>query len=251
MCSCPIGAYMASETTSEEMDATTSESGERKPIDKIAKELASIRKRRTTDSGRRFPAAREDWVLLMGLGYAALYTLILFGMSTGVFGESTTLDHKASGTFLDINDEACVELADTSWIHAYPDNDAEAVKISGQNLDDGQVILNWTVTGVGNTSAPEVYTGQEENRKARIDYSGWAEGEYEVSVYIDVYNEDANLSDPANLTDDNRTEGNERLERVIAFEITTSDNALAFLPWVDSEVKRDCLLYTSPSPRDA
>ncbi|MCS5526778.1 MAG: hypothetical protein NZ774_02850, partial [Candidatus Poseidoniales archaeon] len=79
---------MASEITDEEMDASTSDSTERKPIDKIAKELAAIRKRRTTDSGGRFPAAREDWVLLIGIGYAALFSLILFGMSTGLFGES-------------------------------------------------------------------------------------------------------------------------------------------------------------------
>jgi hypothetical protein len=222
-------------------------SSERKPINKVAKELAAIRKRRTSDSGRRFPTAREDWILLVGIGYAGLYALLLFGMSTGVFGESTTLDHKASDTFLDRGGQ-CEEISDVPWIHAYPDNDVEAVKISGRNLDGGQVILNWTVEGVGDTSDPAIDTGQEEDKKARIDYSSWAEGKYEVSVYIDVYNDEANLSDPDNLTDDNRTEGSERITKVIEFEISTSENALAFLPWVDSDVKREAHI-TDTGPR--
>ena len=222
-------------------------SSERKPISKAAKELAAIRKRRTSDSSRRFPAAREDWILLLGIGYGALYAILLFGMSTGVFGESTTLDHYASDTFLDRGDQ-CEEISDIPWIHAYPDNDVEAVKISGRNLDDGQVILNWTVEGIGNTSDPDVVTGQVEDKSAQIDYSDWSEGKYEVSVFIDVYNEDANISDPNNLTDDNRTEGSETLEEVIEFEIVTSENALAFLPWVDSDVKREAHI-TDTGPR--
>jgi hypothetical protein len=222
-------------------------SSERKPISKAAKELAAIRKRRTSDSSRRFPAAREDWILLLGIGYGALYAILLFGMSTGVFGESTTLDHYASDTFLDRGDQ-CEEISDIPWIHAYPDNDVEAVKISGRNLDEGQVILNWTVEGIGNTSDPDVVTGQVEDKSAQIDYSDWSEGKYEVSVFIDVYNEDANISDPNNLTDDNRTEGSETLEEVIEFEIVTSENALAFLPWVDSDVKREAHI-TDTGPR--
>jgi len=222
-------------------------SSERKPISKAAKELAAIRKRRTSDSSRRFPTAREDWILLLGIGYGALYAILIFGMSTGVFGESTTLDHYASDTFLDRGDQ-CEEISDIPWIHAYPDNDVEAVKISGRNLDEGQVILNWTVEGIGNTSDPDVVTGQVEDKSAQIDYSDWSEGKYEVSVFIDVYNEDANISDPNNLTDDNRTEGSETLEKVIEFEIVTSENALAFLPWVDSDVKREAHI-TDTGPR--
>ena len=130
----------------------------------------------------------------MGIGYGALYAVLIFGMSTGVFGESTTLDHNASDTFLDRGGQ-CEEIADVPWIHAYPDNDVEAVKISGRNLVDGQVILNWTVEGVGNTSDPAIVSGEVEDKKARIDYSNWAEGEYEVTVIIDVYNDDANLSE--------------------------------------------------------
>jgi len=240
---CPVGAHMTVEDEVPEEDT----SSERKPISKAAKELAAIRKRRTSDSSRRFPAAREDWILLLGIGYGALYAILLFGMSTGVFGESTTLDHYASDTFLDRGDQ-CEEISDVPWIHAYPDNDVEAVKISGRNLDDGQVILNWTVEGIGNTSDPDVVTGQVEDKSALVDYSDWSEGKYEVSVFIDVYNEDANISDPNNLTDDNRTEGSETLEKVIEFEIVTSENALAFLPWVDSDVKREAHI-TDTGPR--
>tara|TARA_B100001758_G_scaffold200879_1_gene179739 strand:- start:575 stop:2692 length:2118 start_codon:yes stop_codon:yes gene_type:complete len=231
---------MASEKSDTDNPAITTESSERKPIDKVAKELATIRKRRNTDSNSRFPSTREDWVLLAGIGYAVVYTLLIFCMSTGVFGESTTLDRKASGTFLDISEEPCEELLDTAWIHAYPDNDIQSVEISGRNLQSGQVILNWTVTNV-NDNATVLYSEEVQTKDTKIDYSGWGEGEYEVYVYIDLYNEDANLTDMQNgsATEDDRVNGTERLPKSIAFEITTSDNALSFLPWVDSEVKRD------------
>jgi len=35
--------------------------------DRISKELAAIRKRRTNTEGNRFPAATEDYVLLVGI----------------------------------------------------------------------------------------------------------------------------------------------------------------------------------------
>ena len=105
------------------------------------KELAIIRNRRNSDSCRRFPSALEDWTLLAGLGYGALYAMLLFGMSSGIFGESTSLDHWASDTVLDAGDQ-CEEILDTPWIHTYPDNDTERLKVSGKNLAEGIVVLN-------------------------------------------------------------------------------------------------------------
>ena len=61
MCLCPVGAHMASNNIDSDMDALGGEVEETKPIDKISKELAGIRKRRNTDSKRRFPSAIEDW----------------------------------------------------------------------------------------------------------------------------------------------------------------------------------------------
>ena len=92
---------MGLEDIETDIESPLEESGDAKPIDKVSKELAAIRKRRNTDSRNRFPSAIEDWTLLAGLGYGALYALLLFGMAGGAFGESTALDHWASGTVLD------------------------------------------------------------------------------------------------------------------------------------------------------
>ena len=75
---------MGSKTIESETDPLADEIVESKPVDKVSKELANIRKRRNSDSGRRFPSALEDWTLLAGLGYGALYAMLLFGMSSGI-----------------------------------------------------------------------------------------------------------------------------------------------------------------------
>ena len=236
---CPVGADMASNNIDSDMDALPEEVEETKPIDKISKELAGIRKRRNTDSKRRFPSAIEDWTLLMGLGYGALYALLLFGMSGGVFGETTSLDHWASGTILD-SGEQCEEVLDTPWIHAYPDNDAEVLKISGRNLGEGMAILNWTVLADEDSSTPEPSGDEVEKRNVKIDYSEWETGMYQVVIFIDMYPKDVVYE---NITDENRDElrknDTERISKEFEFEISTSENALSFLPFVDSEVKRE------------
>ena len=60
MCCCPVGAYMGSEDIASDIEPTPAEVGDSKPIDKVSKELAAIRKRRNTDSKNRFPSAIED-----------------------------------------------------------------------------------------------------------------------------------------------------------------------------------------------
>ena len=216
-------------------DSALEEIVDSKPIDKVSKELAGIRKRRNTDSKRRFPSALEDWTLLAGLGYGALYALLLFGMSGGVFGESTSLDHWASGTFLDSGDQ-CEEALDTPWIHAYPDNDIESIKISGRNLAQGVAVLNWTVDAAEDGKDPEVSQGEENKKSVRIDYAEWDTGTYELVITIDIYELGTDMN---NRTEEDRVNGTERIGKTIEFEISTSENALSFLPFVDSEVKRE------------
>ena len=55
---------MASEVDDSILEQTPDEPVESKPVDKVSKELANIRKRRNTDSKTRFPSAIEDWTLL-------------------------------------------------------------------------------------------------------------------------------------------------------------------------------------------
>ena len=229
---------MGSQDIDTDIGITPEDSSDAKPVDKISKELAGIRKRRNTDSKNRFPSAIEDWTLLAGLGYGALYALLLFGMSGGVFGESTALDHWASDTFLD-SGEQCEEVLDTPWIHAYPDNDVEAVKISGRNLAEGIAVLNWTVEATDGGETPEKYQGEVNKKSTKVDFEDWETGTYELVITIDLYVTGTNISA---ATEDDRVNGTEQIDKVIEFEITTSENALSFLPFVDSEVKREATL---------
>ena len=78
---------------------------EQKARDKITRELEEIRRRKTKTSKRRFLSNKEDYILFAGIGYGIFFAILLFGMSSGIFGSSTTLDHKASETFLDTGEE--------------------------------------------------------------------------------------------------------------------------------------------------
>ena len=226
---------MGSDDITTDIESGPEDSGDTKPIDKVSKELAGIRKRRNTDSKNRFPSAIEDWTLLAGLGYGALYAMLLFGMSSGVFGESTSLDHWASDTFLDSGDQ-CEEVLDTPWIHAYPDNDVESVKISGRNLAEGIVVLNWSVSASDGGIEPLPSQGEVNKKNLKIDYAAWEIGTYELVITIDLY---VPGTDMDNRTEEDRVNGTERIDKTLEFEISTSENALSFLPFIDSEVKRE------------
>lgn len=226
---------MGSDDIAADIETTPEDSGDTKPIDKVSKELAGIRKRRNTDSKNRFPSAIEDWTLLAGLGYGALYAMLLFGMSSGIFGESTALDHWASDTFLD-SGEQCEEVLDTPWIHAYPDNDVESVKISGRNLAQGIVVLNWSVDASDGAVKPLPFQGEVNKKDLKIDYAAWETGTYELTITIDIYEPGTDME---NRTDEDRVNGTERIDKILEFEISTSENALSFLPFIDSEVKRE------------
>ena len=226
---------MGSDDITTDIESVPEDSGDTKPIDKVSRELAAIRKRRNTDSKNRFPSAIEDWTLLAGLGYGALYAMLLFGMSSGVFGESTSLDHWASDTFLD-SGEQCEEVLDTPWIHAYPDNDVESVKISGRNLAEGIVVLNWSVDASDGAVEPLPSQGEVNKKNLKIDYAAWETGTYELTITIDIY---VPGTDMENRTEEDRVNGTERIDKILEFEISTSENALSFLPFVDSEVKRE------------
>ena len=226
---------MGSDDITTDIESVPEDSGDTKPIDKVSKELAGIRKRRNTDSKNRFPSAIEDWTLLAGLGYGALYAMLLFGMSSGIFGESTSLDHWASDTFLD-SGEQCEEVLDTPWIHAYPDNDVESVKISGRNLAQGIVVLNWSVSASDGGIEPLPSQGEVNKKNLKIDYAAWEIGTYELVITIDLY---VPGTDMDNRTEEDRVNGTERIDKTLEFEISTSENALSFLPFIDSEVKRE------------
>ena len=113
--------------------------------DKVSKEITAIRKRRTnTDGGKRFPKGIEDYTLITGIAYAAIYFGALFAMSTGVMGDSTGWDHWMSTTVFDIGDE-CQDNSGSMWMNIWIDNDELTVRAQAYNVDDGDPHLNWTL----------------------------------------------------------------------------------------------------------
>ena len=72
-------------------------------------------------------------------------------MSSGIFGQSTALDHKASDTILDIGGQ-CMDTSDQSWILIFPDNDKASIQVTGYNFGQDSSpnaikVLNWSALG--------------------------------------------------------------------------------------------------------
>ena len=207
--------------------------------DKEAKELQEIRQRRL-GSGRRFLSNIEDYVLMVGVVYGMLFALLLFSMSSGILGNSTSLDHTASTTFLDIGDE-CEEITDEPWLNIFPNPDRELFSVAGHNLPNGVAFLNYTFFEVVNEDTKAlveddfgangttrfINKADESNGRAyfRAPYSELPEGHYELQFQI-VVREDIAL---------NSTVVVGPLTTSIMFEHTISKEALAFLPFVNDD----------------
>ena len=221
---------------------------EEKARDKIAKELEEIRRRKTKTSKRRFLTNKEDYVLFAGIGYGALFAILLVGMSSGIFGSSTTLDHKASQTFLDTGEE-CLNIEDQPWILIFPENDAEYLDLSGRNLPSGYSLMNYTIMESVDGSWNDVVSeetivevaGAKSSMKAPFDEL--EVGEYRITFIVEVYNQSTDLEN-ASLVD-----GGETLTKNIDFELeVNSGGFFSFLPFVDSDSHREVRI-TEPGPR--
>ena len=172
---------------------------ETKIRDKTAKELGSIRRRRTNDN-KSFLSSKEDLVLFGGIVYAGIFGLLLFAMSSGMVGNTTSIDHQASTTFLDIGDE-CEEITEEPWMHIFPDTDRELFSIAGHNLPLGTAVLNYTILEIHTES--EIVVSSEETTRAvagegetaagrashRATYSELEAGHYNLILRIAVDND--------------------------------------------------------------
>ena len=221
---------------------------EEKVKDKIGKELEEIRRRKTKTSKRRFLTNMEDYVLFAGIGYGILFAALLIGMSSGIFGSSTTLDHKASETFLDTGDE-CLNIEDDPWILIFPENDAEYLDLSGRNLPSGYALMNYSIyelsdsveTLVVSEESISQVSGKKSSMQASFDELNV--GEYRIVFTVDIYNQGFDL-DNATLVEDWNT-----LAKEIDFELEiNSGGFLSFLPFVDSDSHREVRI-TEPGPR--
>ena len=112
-------------------------------VDRMRRELQTIRNRRSKTERRRFPNGIEDYVLITGFVLGALYLALITSMSTGVFGDSVAMDEASSRTFLDIG-EPCLDRSDETFILIFIDNDAETVMIEPKNLmPSDELLIEW------------------------------------------------------------------------------------------------------------
>ena len=221
---------------------------EEKARDKIARELEEIRRRKTKTSKRKFLTNKEDYVLFAGIGYGIVFAMLLVGMSSGIFGSSTTLDHKASQTFLDTGEE-CLNIEDQPWILIFPENDAEYLDLSARNLPAGYSLMNYSIMESSGDSWNNVVSeeiivqvdGAKSSMKAPFDEL--EVGEYRIQFTVEVYNQSTDLEN-ASLVD-----GGETLTKDIDFELeVNSGGFFSFLPFVDSDSHREVRI-TEPGPR--
>ena len=219
-----------------------SQDPETKIRDKTAKELATIRRRRTQDK-KSFLSSKEDFVLFGGIAYGGVFALLLFAMSSGMLGNTTSIDHSASNTFLDIGGE-CEQITDEPWLHIFPDNDRELFSIAGHNLPAGTAVMNYTIREVEIASQVVVDSeeitrevaeeGQEKAGRAshRASYLDLEAGHYDIVLRISVYNN----SDIPNAT---IVEGGEQISKELIFEIEEVEKSFDFLPFISSGTIRD------------
>ncbi|MBT5595537.1 MAG: small multi-drug export protein [Euryarchaeota archaeon] len=222
---------------------------EAKAHNKLTKELLEIRNRRSGDTKQNFLAKKENFVLAGGIIYTALYVLLIFGMTSGAFGNSTAIDHSASKTFLDIGGE-CEEITDEPWIHIYPNEDAGTFSMYGYNLPSGYAEGTYTIEQIDESgvrveswsnSSTRFISPTGESNSGRMYFSApfieLEEGHYDLKYSITVYNH-SNSSDPNTTI----VEGGNEIFKSVEFELDISKQALAFLPFVDSEKKHQVRL---------
>ncbi|MBQ59617.1 MAG: hypothetical protein CMA66_03610 [Euryarchaeota archaeon] len=221
---------------------------EQKARDKITRELEEIRRRKTKTSKRRFLSNKEDYILFAGIGYGIFFAVLLFGMSSGIFGSSTTLDYKASETFLDTGDE-CQNIEDQPWVHMFPENDAEYFDLSGRNLPDGYAYMNYTILNyVGeswleNSTDDTIVQVSGGKSEFRAPFDELDVGEYRIILLVQVYNQSDDLVNASLI------EGAESLSKEIDFELEVKGGGFfSFLPFVESESHREVTI-SDPGPR--
>ncbi|MGB2339678.1 MAG: small multi-drug export protein [Candidatus Poseidoniaceae archaeon] len=213
--------------------------------DPLLKELNEIRRRRTDGDRRSVFAKKENPVLLMGFAYGILYGALILSMSSGLLGQSTSLDHSASTTFLDIGDE-CLEIDDSPWIHIFPNEDAEHFSLNAYNLPAGVAVLEYNIIDPNsNENSPatqvEKILNDEVNRvHAKADYSTLSKGTYQVMLTVETYNNTVDADNQTNVT--------ESLSKSLEFELEIGTKGGGIIPFIGGEDHREVRI-TDSGPR--
>ncbi|HJM44599.1 MAG TPA: small multi-drug export protein [Candidatus Poseidoniaceae archaeon] len=216
---------------SNEDGVITTEEFIEKVEDKIDKEIETIRNRRLTKKRRRLLSGIEDYTLLFGVMFTAIYFGILLTMSSGILGDSTEMDHSLSETFLDTG-EVCDVIEDTPWLNIYSDNDRQVMVIEAYNLNDSTLYeLQWQRTTMekgilGSGEITEYDVEFNMTRKASVPFGkDWHEGEYnfiaelyeaEISTEI-INNSIANESETNDSTENNSANNTNNTNQTTSF----------------------------------
>jgi len=215
--------------------------------DSLLKELNEIRRRRTDGDKRSMFAKKENPVLFVGVMYGILYGVLILSMSSGMLGQSTAMDHGASKTFLDIGDD-CTEIDDEPWIHIFPNEDDEVFSLNVYNLPAGYAELTYNIVekGTSSSSNPSMTSrvlDDENNRvHAKADYSTLDEGNYVVSLSIEMF------ETKENAENDSIQPMMEELQKSVDFELEITTKGFAFLPFGGDETVREVRI-TDTGPR--
>ena len=216
--------------------------------DSLLKELNEIRRRRTDGDKRSMFAKKENPVLFVGVMYGIIYGALILSMSSGMLGQSTAMDHGASKTFLDIGEEPCNEIDDEPWIHIFPNEDAEVFSLNVYNLPAGYAVLTYNIVEEGTSSSSNssetTRVLEDENNRvhAKADYSELEEGNYVVSLSIEMY--DTKESAENNTIPPTM----EELQKSVDFELEITTKGFAFLPFGGDETVREVRI-TDSGPR--
>ncbi len=211
--------------------------------DPLLKELNEIRRRRTDGERRSMFAKKENPVLLVGIAYGILYGALILSMSSGLLGQSTSLDHSASTTFLD-SGEPCVEIDDDPWLLIFPNDDSEKFSLNAYNLPAGVAILEYHIQNKDSSqnSPPTQFERELDNKinsvSERADYSHLDEGTYDIILSVELYN---NSYDAKNNVIENRTAF---LEKTLEFELEIGTKG-SIIPFIGGEEHREVRITDS------
>ena len=209
--------------------------------DPLLKELNDIRRRRTDGDNRSMFAKKENPVLLIGIAYGILYGVLILSMSSGLLGQSTSLDHSASTTFLDIGDE-CVEIDDEPWILIFPNEDQEQFSLNAYNLPAGIAVLEYNIESEDSdenspsTRIERVLDNEVNRVHAKADYSTLKEGDYQVTLSVSLYNNSEDASNETNVV--------EQLSKALEFELDIGTKG-GILPFLGGEEHREVRITDS------
>ena len=209
--------------------------------DPLLKELNDIRRRRTDGDNRSMFAKKENPVLLIGIAYGILYGVLILSMSSGLLGQSTSLDHSASTTFLDIGDE-CVEIDDEPWILIFPNEDQEQFSLNAYNLPAGIAVLEYNIESEDSdenspsTRIERVLDSEVNRVHAKADYSTLEKGDYQVTLSVSLYNNSEDASNETNVV--------EQLSKALEFELDIGTKG-GILPFLGGEEHREVRITDS------